>query len=1040
MILFAITFTPRKNTLAMNKNAIHNFNLSIKNSTAINSSEDLTEAVIKELAKVSKEMSQQKDIVQVWQEQNALNTTITNNSSVLPEGGAIDTSIETIRKTGLSESTISSVFEGSIANHNALTSIISSEKTGTPNALIGGGVADTNGRTIVSSTVSDNTTPPIIGADNNTLNFSNGLTTQTYASVATQQTLTVPQMLQENSSEPTIEVVKAGIKKRLDLAITVNNSVEIEYWRGISNAFDEGATAQDFDGKKDQERFTEMYFGLQKWRLATIDETTINNVNWGEVSESMIFKLSQLSKEEKEDRLVRYYNKLIKEIRNPAINIPQLFSEHDELFLLLKSIFPHLPAKITIQTQKGSYPDLSPQKMYPDLGVKNMYFIWSETQLDEVVIKNGKGEILKDENGQYRDLKNGQWYDYDRIENPTKVGSTFWKASLYNTINEQHYLYHTIGQRHAYYQFADAYLKTKGIISEWFDAAARVTMGSIKEALQGEIALQSAEMVNFWYLSDKTDEFLKEGNRNLFSDNMNNVKLLLEGKGKLSGEFIDAKGNKQSFKNLSKQELDYKLVEFEQSLVQEYINFSFKDLNNSFIKKSLDEVSSTTGNKEFDAIIKEINENFTHWMAPDIMQDIMEKHFMTKGKLTFNFAKYDDRVKLGQLMVKELYYLRLSDTFKVDSIDKILENPVQNSTKTREYFIIDQKHAVKEKEKHIKEYKFLERLERIKKKLNDKSAHSDEVSKVKKDLVNASVEEIKKSLVNIKKEIKNSLVNIGNEVENSALAIEKIVYNDLRAFYDEIKKEFEITSTTGFEDKEYADLIKNLYKDLIEVYEISEKLRVKLPEEVEKTINTITGEAKKMPDEIAVNALVRAAERFYPGVEILEEKEKEKLFKKNYEASVAILLYEFATGEGPEERNFDYHVHKFAQAILQDRMIDEIMEETLKLLQQTNYDFVNKPDSKDLKVDLELSPTPLYVIESFDKHLNSNLAQIFIGGAFALVRIKNKKLEGYIYNKTSRESLMLHLNVGNRKRKNDGADKKRLSTIIQRIYFTFKLP
>lgn len=1024
----------------MNKNAIHNFNLSIKNSTAINSSEDLTEAVIKELAKVSKEMSQQKDIVQVWQEQNALNTTITNNSSVLPEGGAIDTSIETIRKTGLSESTISSVFEGSIANHNALTSIISSEKTGTPNALIGGGVADTNGRTIVSSTVSDNTTPPIIGADNNTLNFSNGLTTQTYASVATQQTLTVPQMLQENSSEPTIEVVKAGIKKRLDLAITVNNSVEIEYWRGISNAFDEGATAQDFDGKKDQERFTEMYFGLQKWRLATIDETTINNVNWGEVSESMIFKLSQLSKEEKEDRLVRYYNKLIKEIRNPAINIPQLFSEHDELFLLLKSIFPHLPAKITIQTQKGSYPDLSPQKMYPDLGVKNMYFIWSETQLDEVVIKNGKGEILKDENGQYRDLKNGQWYDYDRIENPTKVGSTFWKASLYNTINEQHYLYHTIGQRHAYYQFADAYLKTKGIISEWFDAAARVTMGSIKEALQGEIALQSAEMVNFWYLSDKTDEFLKEGNRNLFSDNMNNVKLLLEGKGKLSGEFIDAKGNKQSFKNLSKQELDYKLVEFEQSLVQEYINFSFKDLNNSFIKKSLDEVSSTTGNKEFDAIIKEINENFTHWMAPDIMQDIMEKHFMTKGKLTFNFAKYDDRVKLGQLMVKELYYLRLSDTFKVDSIDKILENPVQNSTKTREYFIIDQKHAVKEKEKHIKEYKFLERLERIKKKLNDKSAHSDEVSKVKKDLVNASVEEIKKSLVNIKKEIKNSLVNIGNEVENSALAIEKIVYNDLRAFYDEIKKEFEITSTTGFEDKEYADLIKNLYKDLIEVYEISEKLRVKLPEEVEKTINTITGEAKKMPDEIAVNALVRAAERFYPGVEILEEKEKEKLFKKNYEASVAILLYEFATGEGPEERNFDYHVHKFAQAILQDRMIDEIMEETLKLLQQTNYDFVNKPDSKDLKVDLELSPTPLYVIESFDKHLNSNLAQIFIGGAFALVRIKNKKLEGYIYNKTSRESLMLHLNVGNRKRKNDGADKKRLSTIIQRIYFTFKLP
>lgn len=368
----------------MNKNAIHNFNLSIKNSAAIKSSEDLTEAVIKELAKVSKEMSQQKDIVQVWQDQNALNTTITNNSSVLPEGGAIDTSIETIRKTGLSESTISSVFEGTIADHNALTSIISSEKTGTPNALIGGGVAETNGRTIVSSTVSDNTTPPIIGADNNTLNFSSGITTQTYASVATQQTLTVPQMLQENSSEPTIEVVKAGIKERLDLAIRTNNSVEIEYWRGISNAFDEGASAQDFDGKKDQEYFNKMYSELDKRQLGKIYETTINNVNWGEVNELMILKLSELSKEEKDVYLKMYYDRLIKKIKNPEINIQQLFSEHDELFLLLKSIVPNLSNKISIQTKKVIYPNLSPQKMYPDIGVEKMYFIWSGTLFDDI--------------------------------------------------------------------------------------------------------------------------------------------------------------------------------------------------------------------------------------------------------------------------------------------------------------------------------------------------------------------------------------------------------------------------------------------------------------------------------------------------------------------------------------------------------------------------------------------------------------------------------------------------------------------------------
>ena len=50
----------------MNKNTIHNFNLSIKNNTSLQSPEDLTKAFIKELAEVSKEMSQQKDITQIW--------------------------------------------------------------------------------------------------------------------------------------------------------------------------------------------------------------------------------------------------------------------------------------------------------------------------------------------------------------------------------------------------------------------------------------------------------------------------------------------------------------------------------------------------------------------------------------------------------------------------------------------------------------------------------------------------------------------------------------------------------------------------------------------------------------------------------------------------------------------------------------------------------------------------------------------------------------------------------------------------------------
>ena len=1005
---------------AMSKNVMHNFNLSIQNSTDIKSSEHLTETIIKELAKVSKEMSQQKDIVQLWQEQKNQNATaILNNSIASAEGSAIDTTAVTMQNPMESISNTSSVSGDTMANFNLSTGLT----TSTSSALVGGGVADNISKTIINSTKSDNTTPPTAGAENSTINLTNGITTQTYANVATQQTLKVP-----GNSEPSPKTIKAEIKKKLEIAIRAKNTVEKAYWTGISKAFEQGATAQDFDGKPDHELFTKMYFGLKKWRLPAIDEVTIYNLNWVEVSESMLAKLYQLLKESDDKKLFAYYKRLIREIKNPDVNIQQLFSEHDELFVLLKSVFPNLPDKITIQTQKIIYPDLTPQKMYPDLGVESMYFIWARTLLAELEIKYGTGEVTRDYNtGKYPKLKLGQWYDKDRISMPDDQRSTFWKASLYNTINDRHYLYNTIAQRHAYYKFVDAYLKTKGIISEWFDAAARVTMGSVETALKGEMALGGPEMpLNLWFLSDETDEFLKGGNKYLFADNMNNVKLLLKGKGKLSGEFIDAKGNKQSFKNLSKQELDFKLVEFEQTLVQDYINSSFKDLNNSFLKKSFDEVPETTGNKEFDDIVRQINENFAVWMAPDIIEDIMEKHFTKNGKVIFNFAKYEDRVKLGQILVKKLYYLKLSDSFKVDNFDKIIENPRENSRKTR-YFRIDQKDAVKEEPKYLKEFKLFDRLSRIKKKLKEKSIYI---------LVN--LDEVVIAFL-------NTGISIIEEVIYSLIDIEEEITSDLGELYDEIKEEFERTKLSNHYSETYIDYIKNLYENIKEINDIRKMLKEKIVEKIEEKGNKIQNKVKEeivqLPNEITGNLIEKVANQIYPGIRhFTDENGKESLFRKSSDATVAMLLYEFATGTGKQSRDFDFYKHKFAQDILKDRMINEIMEETLKLLIQTNYDFVNKPDSKDLKINLEFSPTLTYAIESLDKHFDSNLAQILIGGAFALVRIRKGKLEGYIYNETTRESLMLHLSVGNIERKDDRSQERRLSTIVQRIYFTFKLP
>ncbi|MFH6956776.1 hypothetical protein ACHRV1_05165 [Flavobacterium aquidurense] len=372
----------------MSKNAIHNFNLSIQNSADIKSSEDLTKTIIKELAKVSKEMSQQKDIVQEWQEQKKQNAAaFANNSIASTEGGAIDTKAE-IKETALSIGNTPLENEG-MSNLDVSSAAISLSTTSTSSALIGGGVVDTTGRTTIISVVSDNTTPPASGAESNTLNFSSGITTQTYASVAAQEMLTVPQEFQTNNNEPKTEVVKAEIEKRLEAAMAANNTVEIVYWRNISKAFDEGGTAEDFDGKKDEEYFKQ----IEKKQLDKIHQITINNVNWEEVSGLMILKLSELSKERKDVYLKEYYDKLIKKIKNPEINIQQLFLEHDELFLLLKSIFPNLPDKIIINTQKKVYPDLSPQRIYPDIGVEKMYFIWSGTLFDDIKYRYNEREF-----------------------------------------------------------------------------------------------------------------------------------------------------------------------------------------------------------------------------------------------------------------------------------------------------------------------------------------------------------------------------------------------------------------------------------------------------------------------------------------------------------------------------------------------------------------------------------------------------------------------------------------------------------------------
>jgi hypothetical protein len=75
------------------------------------------------------------------------------------------------------------------------------------------------------------------------------------------------------------------------------------------------------------------------------------------------------------------------------------------------------------------------------------------------------------------------------------------------------------------------------------------------------------------------------------------------------------------------------MVEFEQSKVQEYTN-SYK------------------GN-DLDSIISGINDLMSGSLGPDAVKDVMKEHF--NGGKSFNFKSYENRVKLGQELIKKAH-------------------------------------------------------------------------------------------------------------------------------------------------------------------------------------------------------------------------------------------------------------------------------------------------------------------------------------------------------------------------------------------------
>jgi RHS repeat-associated protein len=216
-------------------------------------------------------------------------------------------------------------------------------------------------------------------------------------------------------------------------------------------------------------------------------------------------------------------------------------------------------------------------------------------------------------------LRAHQWYTINAITD----SRSFDRAAKYNTAHNNSSAYTNINERRNYYAWADKQISNK---SRWFAAAEIVTRGN---------AVGAADGVNLWYLSDGAERFLQQGNRYLFSYNMSNFKNIQNGT--LNGSFTDANGQNVSFKGLQGKALDYALVQFEQSKVQDFIN----------------QYQKNNPGASMDKIYESINDSMGSIFAPCEVKKVMNRYF--NGGESFNFGSYNDRVKLGQKLVDQLY-------------------------------------------------------------------------------------------------------------------------------------------------------------------------------------------------------------------------------------------------------------------------------------------------------------------------------------------------------------------------------------------------
>ncbi|MDI9309218.1 MAG: M23 family metallopeptidase [Limnohabitans sp.] len=189
-----------------------------------------------------------------------------------------------------------------------------------------------------------------------------------YSGISSQQTITIPQENNENETAGLIQ----KIKDKRDLAAKNNDTAAVEYWNKLLTKLEEGTAISTLLADKE---VTENPL-FAEFKSMTQPTNEMLSFNWETVRLKMIAAIdSKIINGNRDKQSVEYWKAIRARLSKSDCNVANLFEEYDELFLLLKEVegLTELPSRITFFTPTKVYPDLSPDKMYANLGIDDIY-------------------------------------------------------------------------------------------------------------------------------------------------------------------------------------------------------------------------------------------------------------------------------------------------------------------------------------------------------------------------------------------------------------------------------------------------------------------------------------------------------------------------------------------------------------------------------------------------------------------------------------------------------------------------------------------